>query len=77
MMRLMRGIAPWIMVIVALSFVVWMVFEVGMDVTGRGGGGITDEVASVNGEKINLQTYYAALRDAQEQQRAQIGRAHV
>ncbi len=71
MMRLMRGIAPWIMVIVALSFVVWMVFEVGMDVTGRGGGGITDEVASVNGEKINLQTYYAALRDAQEQQRAQ------
>jgi peptidyl-prolyl cis-trans isomerase D len=69
----MRGIAPWIMVIVALSFVAWMIFEVGMDVTGRGGGNVVDEIARVNGQKIDLQTYYAALRNAQEQQRLQGG----
>jgi peptidyl-prolyl cis-trans isomerase D len=73
MMRLMRGIAPWIMVIVALSFVAWMVFEVGMDVTGRGAGNIVDEVARVNGYKIDLLTYSTALRNAQEQQRLQGG----
>lgn len=77
MMRLMRGIAPWIMVIVALSFVAWMVFEVGMDVTGRGGGNVVDEVARVNGQKIDQQTYYAALRNAQEQQRQQSGAVPV
>lgn len=68
MMRIMRGIAPWIMLIVAVAFVGWMVFEVGMDVTGRGGG-LTDEVARVNGRKIDAQTFYTAVRQAQDQQR--------
>ncbi len=71
MMRVMRGIAPWIMVIVAVSFVGWMVFEVGMDATGRGGQNAIDEVGRVNGQKIGLQTYYSALRNTQEQQRQQ------
>lgn len=77
MMRLMRGIAPWIMLIVAVTFVGWMVFEVGMDATGRGTAGISDEVAQVNGQKIDLQTYYGALRSAQEQQRLQNGAVPV
>ena len=39
MMRTMRASAKWIMGAVAISFVGWMVFDVGMDVGGRGGGG--------------------------------------
>ncbi len=71
MMRTMRSIAPWIMAIVAVSFVGWMVFEVGMDVRGQTTGGVLDEVARVNGRKIDLQTFYAAVRDVQEQARQQ------
>jgi peptidyl-prolyl cis-trans isomerase D len=69
MMRTMRAIAPWIMLIVAVSFVGWMVFEVGMDVTGQSSGATASEVAVVNGRAIDLQTFYAAVRNAQEQQR--------
>jgi len=69
MMRTMRGIAPWIMVIVAVSFVGWMVFEWGMDATGQRSGGVSDEVARVNGRKIDFQTLSAAVRNVSEQQR--------
>ncbi len=71
MMRTMRGIAPWIMVIVAVSFVGWMVFEVGMDVGGQTSGGAANEVVSVNGRSIDLQTFYTAVRNAQELRRQQ------
>ena len=71
MMRTMRSIAPWIMAIVAVSFVGWMVFEVGMDARGQSSGAVLDEVARVNGRKIDAQTFYAAVRQAQEMQRQQ------
>ncbi|UCF40260.1 MAG: peptidylprolyl isomerase [Gemmatimonadota bacterium] len=71
MMRTMRSIAPWIMAIVAVSFVGWMVFEVGMDVQGQSTGAPLDEVARVNGRKIDAQTFYAAVRQAQEMARQQ------
>jgi peptidyl-prolyl cis-trans isomerase D len=71
MMRTMRSIAPWIMAIVAVSFVGWMVFEVGMDVRGQSTGAPLDEVARVNGQKIDVQTFYAAVRQTQEMQRQQ------
>ncbi len=71
MMRTMRGIAPWIMVIVAVSFVGWMVFEVGMDVGGQTSGGAANEVVRVNGRSIDLQTFYTAVRNAQELRRQQ------
>lgn len=74
MMQTMRASAKWIMGILAVAFVGWMVFDVGMDVGGRGAGvQMTDAVARVNGAKIDLQTYYATLRDAQERQREQYG----
>jgi peptidyl-prolyl cis-trans isomerase D len=71
MMRTMRSIAPWIMAIVAVSFVGWMVFEVGMDVRGQASGAPLDEIARVNGQKIDVQTFYAAVRQAQEMAREQ------
>ena len=72
-MRSMRANAKWIMLLVALAFVGWMVFDVGMDVTGQGGASIGDAAARVNGTKIDLQTYYNALRDAQERRRFEGG----
>ncbi len=70
MMRTMRASAKWIMGAVAISFVGWLVFDVGMDVGGRGGSTFTDVIARVNGQKIDVQTFYGAVRNAQEQQRA-------
>jgi peptidyl-prolyl cis-trans isomerase D len=70
MMRTMRSIAPWIMLVVAVAFVGWMVFDVGMDIQGRGSGA-ADEVARINGRKIDQQTFYAAVRNTQELQRQQ------
>lgn len=72
-MRSMRANAKWIMLLVALAFVGWMVFDVGMDITGQGGASIGDAAARVNGTKIDLQTYYNALRSAQERRRFEGG----
>ncbi len=72
-MRSMRANAKWIMLLVALAFVGWMVFDVGMDLTGQGGASIGDAAARVNGTKIDLQTYYNALRAAQERRRFEGG----
>ncbi len=69
MMREMRASAKWIMLFLTLAFIGWMVFDVGMDVTGQGGATLTDAAARVNGVKIDLQTYYDALRRAQDEQR--------
>ncbi len=74
-MRTMRGMAPWIMVIVAVSFVGWMVFEVGMDVSGQGTAGAADEVGRVNGRRIDLRSYLVALQNAQQAQQNQPGGA--
>jgi peptidyl-prolyl cis-trans isomerase D len=72
-MRSMRARAKWIMLFLAVAFVGWMVFEVGMDVSGQGGASIGDAAARVNGTKIDLNTYYNALRAAQEQRRFEGG----
>ncbi len=69
----MRASAKWIMLILVVSFVGWMVFEVGMDVSGQGGATLGDAAARVNGTKIDLNTYYNALRAAQEQRRFEGG----
>jgi peptidyl-prolyl cis-trans isomerase D len=78
MMQAMRASAKWIMLFLALAFVGWMVFDVGMGISGgRSGVTMTDAAARVNGTKITLQTFYAAVRDANEQRRAQYGSVPV
>ena len=57
MMRTMRAGAKWIMAIVAVSFVGWMVFEVGMDISDQGSTSATDEIARVNGQKITADVF--------------------
>jgi peptidyl-prolyl cis-trans isomerase D len=70
MMRTMRAIAPWIMLIVAVAFVGWMVFDVGMDVRGQTGG-VPQAIAIVNGRSIDPVLFDARVRMAQENQRLQ------
>lgn len=75
MIRAMRSSAKWIMGVLVVAFVGWMVFDVGMGITGGGGYRAGDAIAEVNGERIDVQTYNNALRDAQERQRQQAGTA--
>lgn len=71
MMRQMRENTKWIMLVTALAFVALMVFEWGMDATGRSAGGL-GEIGSVNGDPIMYEEWQAAYRNlsdrVQEQQ---------
>ncbi len=73
MIRAMRSSAKWIMGVLVVAFVGWMVFDVGMGITGGGGYRAGDAIAQVNGQRIDLQTYNGALRDAQARQQQQAG----
>lgn len=77
MIRQMRSSAKWIMGFLAIAFVGWMVFDVGMDVGGGGSYRLGDAVAKVNGRSIELDAYFNAIRDAQERQRQRFGSAPV
>src|SRR5438445_1703318 len=73
MMRAMRENAKWIFYILAVAFIGWLVFDVGMGITGRGNYGSSDVVLKVNGREVHLQEYDAARQAAFEQVRRQAG----
>ena len=70
MLRTMREKTKIIMLILAVAFVGWLVFDVGMGVTGRGRGATSRDLGSVNGHPIRyqdwLQTYNAAADQARQ-----------
>ena len=66
MMRQMREATKPIMLLAALAFVALMVFEWGMDASGRSGGGL-GEIGSVNGEAVMYEDYMAAYRQIYDQ----------
>jgi len=73
MLRTMREKTKIIMLILAVAFVGWLVFDVGMGITGRGKGQSSRDLGSVNGSPITYQQWlqtYQALAD-QERQRGQ------
>lgn len=70
MLSTMREKTKFVMVILAVAFVGWLVFDVGMGVTGRGKTG-TQDVGSVNGTAIRYQSYMDAYRQASDQYRQQ------
>lgn len=61
MMRQMREATKPIMLLAAVTFVGLMVFQWGMDVSGRGGRGVAD-IGSVNGDPIMYEDYMTAYR---------------
>jgi peptidyl-prolyl cis-trans isomerase D len=71
MMRQMREHTKWIMLVTALAFVALMVFEWGMDITGRSSGGL-GEIGRVNGEAVMYDVYIGTYRNLYDQiQRSQ------
>ena len=71
MMRQMRENTKWIMLVTALAFVALMVFEWGMDITGRSAGGV-GEIGRVNGTPVLYDDYLATYRNLYDQvQRSQ------
>jgi peptidyl-prolyl cis-trans isomerase D len=75
MIQAMRSSAKWIMGVLVVAFVGWMVFDVGMGISGGGSYRPGDAIARVDGERIDLQTFNDAVRNAQERQRIQTGSA--
>ncbi len=72
MMRQMRENTKWIMLITALAFVGLMVFQWGMDITGRSGLSV-GEIGSVNGVPVSYDEYnftysrlFDQIQDSQE-----------
>ena len=61
MMRQMREVTKPIMLLAAIAFVALMVFEWGMDASGRSGTTL-GEIGSVNGEAVMYESYMTAYR---------------
>lgn len=72
MMRTMRENTKWVFYILAFSFIGWLVFDVAAGMTGSGSGQ-SDVVLRIDGEKIHLPQYQAALQGAMEQARQRAG----
>jgi len=70
MMRQMREATKPIMILAAVAFVALMVFQWGMDITGRSGGGL-GEIGRVNGDPVMYDAYMAAYRQIYEQVQSQ------
>lgn len=69
MLRTMREKTKIIMLVLSVAFVGWLVFDVGMGVTGRGQGPSTQNVGSVNGKRISYQEWLQAYQATTEQER--------
>lgn len=71
MMRQMRDNTKWIMLITALAFAALMVFEWGMDATGRSGAQMSGgEVGRVNNRTVAYEEYISTYRNLYNQQQA-------
>lgn len=70
MLSTMREKTKIVMIVLAVAFVGWLVFGVGMDITGRGSNQSRD-IGSVNGTPIGYQNYLDAYRIAYDAARAQ------
>jgi peptidyl-prolyl cis-trans isomerase D len=69
MMRQMRENTKWIMLVTFLAFVGLMVFEWGMDLSGRSGAAAAGgELGRVNGEPVSYEEYLAVYRNLYQQQ---------
>ncbi len=75
MLRSMRRNTKIIMLVVAIAFVGLMVFQWGMDISGRSTPGAVGEVGSVNGTKISYQVWTQTFRNLTDQAREQKGSA--
>jgi peptidyl-prolyl cis-trans isomerase D len=69
MLRTMREKTKIIMLILAVAFVGWLVFDVGMGVTGRSQSASSQNVGSVDGSPIRYQEWLQTYQTLSEQER--------
>ena len=68
MMQSMRGSAGKIMgIFMALGFIGWMFFELGLDVTGRGQNTNPNEIGRVNGDPVLYQSFQTTYQELLQQ----------
>ncbi|HXY18831.1 MAG TPA: SurA N-terminal domain-containing protein [Gemmatimonadales bacterium] len=70
MLRTMREKTKIIMIVLAVAFVGWLVFDVGMGVTGQRASPTSRDLGSVNGSAIRYQDWLRAYQELTEEQRA-------
>jgi peptidyl-prolyl cis-trans isomerase D len=70
MLRTMREKTKIIMLVLAVAFVGWLIFDVGMGVTGRSTGPSSRNLGSVNGSPIRYQDWLLTYQQVTEEQRA-------
>jgi len=71
MLRTMREKTKIIMLVLSVAFVGWLVFDVGMGVTGRSQSQSSRNLGSVNGSPIRYQDWLLAYQQLSEEQRLQ------
>ena len=69
MLRTMREKTKIIMIVLAVAFVGWLVFDVGMGVTGQKAGPTSRNLGSVNGSPISYQEWLQTYQQIAEEQR--------
>lgn len=69
MLRTMREKTKIIMLILAVAFVGWLIFDVGMGVSGRNQGPQTQNLGTVNGSPISYQSWLAVEQQTVDQAR--------
>jgi peptidyl-prolyl cis-trans isomerase D len=77
MMQQLREKTKIVMIIVALAFVGLMVFDWGMDISGRSVATQTGELGRVNGEPVSSAAYSAAYQQLYDQAQATSGGAQL
>ena len=73
MMRAMREMSKYVFYILAVAFIGWLVFDVGMGITGRSSGASGDVVLKVNGQEVHYPEWQQAYQSAYDQARRQSG----
>src|SRR5256886_4816460 len=71
MMRSMRQMSKYIFYVLAIAFIGWLVFDVGMGITGRSTGATGDVVLKVNGQEVHYPQWQQAYQSAYDQARRQ------
>src|SRR5213083_2870038 len=71
MMRSMRQMSKYVFYVLAISFIGWLVFDVGMGITGRSTGATGDVVLKVNGQEVHYAQWQQVYQSAYDQARRQ------
>ena len=71
MMRSMRQMSKYIFYVLAIAFIGWLVFDVGMGITGRSTGATGDVVLKVNGQEVHYAQWQQVYQSAYDQARRQ------